>query len=82
MITNAMVDWLREFCRYSQRRELTRIISSRGFARDYGGSFQELICIFEKLKTLPDGLTRALLLVEVQGSVQKLQIQLLPLKKA
>lgn len=37
--------------------------------------------VFEKLQTLPDGLSRAMLLVEILGSVQKLQIQLLQLRK-
>jgi transcriptional antiterminator RfaH len=46
------------------------------------GPFKGLSGFFEKLQTLPDGLTRALLLVEVLGSVQKLQIQLPQLKKA
>ncbi len=38
--------------------------------------FKGLSGFFEKLQTLPDGFTRALLLVEVLGSVQKLEIQL------
>jgi transcription antitermination factor NusG len=46
------------------------------------GPFKGLSGFFEKLQTLPDGLTRALLLIEVLGSVQKLQIQLPQLKKA
>ncbi len=46
------------------------------------GPFSGLSGFFEKLQTLPDGSTRALLLVEVLASVQKLQIQLPQLKKA
>jgi transcriptional antiterminator RfaH len=45
------------------------------------GPFKGLFGFFEKLQTLPDGLSRALLLVEVLGSVQKLKIQLPQLKK-
>ncbi len=45
------------------------------------GPFKGLIGFFEKLQTLPDGLSRAMLLVEVLGSVQKLQIQLPQLRK-
>lgn len=45
------------------------------------GPFNGLTGFFEKLQTLPDGLSRAMLLVEVLGSVQKLQIQLSQLKK-
>jgi hypothetical protein len=45
------------------------------------GPFKGLTGFFEKLQTLPDGLSRAMLLVEVLGSVQRLQIQLPQLKK-
>ncbi len=45
------------------------------------GPFKGFIGFFEKLQTLPDGLLRAMLLVEVLGSLQKLQIQLPQLKK-
>ncbi len=45
------------------------------------GPFKGLIGFFEKLQTLPDGLSRAILLVKVLGSVQKLQIQLPQLRK-
>jgi hypothetical protein len=38
------------------------------------GPFKGFIGFFEKLKTLPDGISRALLLVEVLGSTQRLQI--------
>ena len=43
--------------------------------------FKGFIGFFEKLQTLPNGLSRAMLLVEVLGSVQKLQIQLPQLRK-
>ncbi len=43
--------------------------------------FKGFIGFFEKLQILPDGLSRAMLLVEVLGSVQKLQIQLPQLRK-
>jgi len=45
------------------------------------GPFKGLIGFFEKLQTMPDGLSRAMLLVELLGSVQKLQIQLPQLRK-
>ncbi len=45
------------------------------------GSFKGFIGFFEKLQTLPDGLSRSMLLVEVLGSVHKLQIQLPQLSK-
>ncbi len=45
------------------------------------GPFKGLTGFFEKLQTLPDGLSRATLFIEVLGSVQRLQIQLPQLKK-
>lgn len=45
------------------------------------GPFKGRIGFFEKLQTLHNGLSRAMLLVEVLGSVQKLQIQLSQLRK-
>ncbi len=45
------------------------------------GPFKGLIGFFEKIQTLPDGLSRAMLLFEVLGTVQNLQIQLPQLKK-
>lgn len=45
------------------------------------GPFKGLIGFFEKLQTMPDGLSRAMLLVELLGSAQKLQIQLPQLRK-
>jgi transcriptional antiterminator RfaH len=45
------------------------------------GPFKGLIGFFEKLQTLPDGLSRVMLSVEELGSVQKFQIQLTQLRK-
>lgn len=45
------------------------------------GPFKGLVGFFEKLQTLPDGISRALLLVELLGSAQKLEISLSSLKK-
>jgi transcriptional antiterminator RfaH len=45
------------------------------------GPFKGFVGFFEKLKTLPDGSSRALLLVEVLGSTHRLQIDLPKLKK-
>jgi transcription antitermination factor NusG len=45
------------------------------------GPFKGFIGFFEKLQTLPDGLSRAMLFVEVMGSVQKLKFQLPHLRK-
>lgn len=45
------------------------------------GPFKGFIGFFEKLETFPDGLLKTMLLVEVLGLVQKLQIQLPQLRK-
>ncbi len=46
------------------------------------GPFKGLLGFFVRLQTLPDGLARAMLLVEILGSVQKLQLPLPQLKRA
>lgn len=56
-------------------------LSRRGILEITNGPFEGLFIFFENLQTLPDGLSRALLLVEILGSVQRLQIQLPQLKK-
>ncbi len=45
------------------------------------GPFKGFIGFFEKLQTLPDGLSRAMLLVEILGSVQKAANSLATIKK-
>ncbi len=45
------------------------------------GPFKGLLGFFQKLHTLPDGMTRALLLVEILGSFQKIPVNLPHLKK-
>jgi transcriptional antiterminator RfaH len=45
------------------------------------GPFKGFVGFFEKLQTLPNGLSRAMLLVDVLGSVQMLKIQLPQLRK-
>ena len=46
------------------------------------GPFKGFLGFFQKLQTMPDGMTRALLLVEILGSVQKIAVNLLHLKKS
>lgn len=43
---------------------------------------KDLLGFFQKLQTLPDGMTRALLLVEILESVQKISLNLPHLKKS
>jgi transcriptional antiterminator RfaH len=45
------------------------------------GPLKGLIGFFEKIQTLPDGLSRAILFVDILGSAQKLQIELPQLRK-
>ncbi len=46
------------------------------------GPFKGFVGFFEKLKTLPDGISRALLLVEGLGSTQRLHLELSQLRKS
>jgi transcriptional antiterminator RfaH len=80
VIPDAMVECLKDRC--SKEEPLHQLFHPGELLEITQGPFKGLSGFFEKLQTLPDGLTRALLLVEVLGSVQKLQIQLSQLKKA
>ncbi len=79
VIPDAIVDCLKERC--STEEPLHELFKQGALLEITQGPFKGLFGFFEKLQTLPDGLARALLLVEILGSVQKLQIQLPQLKK-
>jgi transcriptional antiterminator RfaH len=80
VIPDEMVECLKDRC--SKEKLLHELFYPGELLEITNGPFKGLSGFFEKLQTLPDGLIRALLLVEVLGSVQKLQIQLPQLKKA
>ena len=78
-ISETIVDCLRQRCR--KEEPLHELFKSGEMIEITQGPFKGFMGFFEKLQTLPDGLSRAMLLVEVLGSVQKLQIQLPQLRK-
>ena len=79
VMPDSIIECLKQRC--SQDEPLHELFQSGEMLEITSGPFKGLLGFFEKLQTLPDGLARALLLVEVLGSVQKLQIQLPQLKK-
>jgi transcriptional antiterminator RfaH len=79
IIPDPIIDCLRRRCALEE--PLHELFKPGEMIEITDGPFKGLIGFFEKLQTLPDGLSRALLLVEALGSVQKLKIQLPQLKK-
>jgi transcriptional antiterminator RfaH len=79
VIPDPIIDCLRQRCTLEE--PLHELFKSGEILEITNGPFKGLFGFFEKLQTLPDGLSGALLLVEVLGSVQKLKIQLPQLKK-
>ncbi len=80
VLPDLIIDCLKQRC--ASQEPLHEIFKKGELLEITQGPFKGLTGFFEKLQTLPDGLSRAMLLVEVLGSVQKLQIQLSQLKKA
>jgi transcriptional antiterminator RfaH len=78
-IPDAIVDCLKQRC--SQDEPLRELFQPGELLEITSGPFKGFFGFFEKLQIQPDGLSRALLLVELLGSMQKLQIQLPQLKK-
>ena len=79
VIPDPVVECLMQRC--FQEEPLHELFQASEILEITSGPFKGFFGFFEKLQTLPDGLSRAMLLVEVLGSVQKLQIQLPHLKK-
>ncbi len=79
VIPDAIVDCLKQRC--AKEEPLHQLFNSGDLLEITQGPFKGLTGFFEKLQTMPDGLARALLLVEVLGSVQKLQVYLPQLRK-
>lgn len=78
-LPDSIVDCLKQRC--GKEEPLHELFKHGELLEITQGPFSGFTGFFEKLKTLPDGLSRALLLVEILGSVQKLQIDLPKLKK-
>lgn len=79
VIPDAIVDCLKQRC--DKEEPLHQLFNSGDLLEITQGPFKGLTGFFEKLQTMPDGLARALLLVEVLGSVQKIHVYLPQLKK-
>jgi transcriptional antiterminator RfaH len=78
-VPEVIIDCLKRRC--AKEEPLHELFKSGEMIEITQGPFKGFVGLFEKLQTLPDGLSRAMLLVEIMGSVQKLQIQLQQLRK-
>jgi transcriptional antiterminator RfaH len=79
MIPDLIVDCLKQRC--AKEEPLYQLFNLGDLLEITQGPFKGLTGFFENLQTMPDGVARALLLVEVMGSVQKLQVYLPQLRK-
>jgi transcriptional antiterminator RfaH len=80
VIPDPIVECLKQRC--SQEEPLHKLFQAGELLEITNGPFKGLLGFFQKLQTLPDGMTRALLLVEILGSVQKISLNLPHLKKS
>lgn len=79
VIPDSIVECLKQRC--SLEEPLHELFQAGEVLEITSGPFKGFFGFFEKLQALPDGLSRAMLLVEILGSVQKVQIQLPQLRK-
>ena len=80
VIPDPIIECLRERC--SEKEPLHQLFEVGELLEITKGPFKGLLGFFQKLQTMPNGMTRALLLVEILGSVQKISLNLLHLKKS
>jgi transcriptional antiterminator RfaH len=80
VIPDLIVQCLKQRC--TQEEPLHQLFQAGELLEITKGPLKGLLGFFEKLQTLPDGMTRALLLVEILGSVQKISLYLPHLKKS
>ncbi len=80
VIPDSIVECLRQRC--SEKEPLHQFFQAGQLLEITKGPFKGLLGFFQKLETLPDGKTRALLLVEILGSAQKISLNLPHLKKS
>jgi transcriptional antiterminator RfaH len=80
VIPDSIVECLKQRC--TQEEPLHQLFQAGDLLEITKGPFKGLLGFFQKLQTLPDGMTRALLLVEILGSVQKISLNLPHLKKS
>lgn len=79
VLPDIIIDFLKERC--TKEKPLHELCNSGEMLEIIQGPFKGFMGFFEKLKTLPDGISRALLLVEVLGSTQRLDVELDQLRK-
>jgi transcriptional antiterminator RfaH len=80
VIPDAIVECLKQRC--SQEELFHELFQAGELLEITKGPFKDFLGLFQKLQTLPDGTVRALLLVEMLGSVQKISLNLSHLKKS
>jgi transcriptional antiterminator RfaH len=80
VIPDSIIECLQQRC--SHQEPLHELFKAGELLEITKGPFKGLLGFFQKLQTLPDGVTRALLLVEILGSVQKISLSLPHLKKS
>lgn len=79
IVPDVVVDYLKVRC--ATEETIDPLFKKGDLLEITGGPFKGLFGLFDKLNTLPDGFARALLLVEILGHAQKLEIALSQLKK-
>ncbi len=80
VLPDPIIDCLKQRC--AKEEPLHELFNSGEMLEITDGPFKGFVGFFEKLKTLPDGISRALLLVEVLGSTQRLHLELSQLRKS
>lgn len=80
VIPDMMVEYLRLRC--SKEEPLHELFYAGDLVEITQGPFKDLLGFIDRLQTLLDDLARAILLVEILGSVHKLQFPLAQLKKS
>ncbi len=80
VIPDAIVECLQQRC--FEKEPLHKLFQAGELLEITKGPLKGLFGLFQKLQTLPNGMTRALLLVEILGSVQKISLNLPHLKKS
>ena len=80
VIPDPIVQCLKQFC--TQEDPLHQLFQGCELLEVTKGPFKGLLGFFQKFQTLPDVMTRALLLVEILGSVQKISLNLPHFKKS
>ncbi len=79
VMPDKILDYMRQRC--AKDEPLRELFFAGELVEITRGPFKGLSGFFERLQTLPEGSVRAMLLVEILGSVQRLQLPLRQFKK-